>query len=136
MSSRSSFSLEVESSLRIGAEYGSTGGVGVCTLFPPTRVDTDNNFPSRMTLPQPKPEPGASVTADFASWSVGVALLDRPVAPRDALEPFLFLVVESDGEIWAPFSDVGVARDSCERDEKCSSSLGRFRESFRTKEGR
>jgi hypothetical protein len=100
MSSRSSFSLEVESSLRIGAEYGSTGGLGVCTLFPPTRVDTDNNLPSRMTLPQPKPEPGVSVTADFPSWSVGDALLDWPLTPKDALDPFLFLeAVESDGEI-------------------------------------
>lgn len=137
MSSRSSISLEVESSLRIGARYGSIGGLGACTLLPPTKVDTDNNLPSRMTLPQPKPEPGASVTDDFASASAGDALRDWPLTPKDAFDPFLFLeVVESDGEIWAPFSDVGVASDSCERDGKCCSSLGRFRESFLTNDGR
>jgi len=100
MSSRSSFSLEVESSLRIVAGFGSTDGLGACTLLPPTKVDTDNSLPSRMTLPQPKPEPGASVTADFASWSAGEPLRDWPLTPKDAFDPFLFLeVVESEGEI-------------------------------------
>lgn len=32
------------------------------TLRPPTSVETESILPSRMTLPQPKPEPGVSVT--------------------------------------------------------------------------
>lgn len=112
----------------------STGGAAGWDFAPPTRVDTESSLPSRMTLPQPKPEPGARVTADLASPFSGDVDLSMV-----RIEPFLVRVVdageasEAKGE---PFSEVGVARESWDLLEKCCSSLGRFRESLRTNDGK
>lgn len=74
------------------------------------------------------------MTADLVSPFSGDT--DLSIVP---IEPFLVRAVdageasEAKGE---PFSDVGVATESCDLLEKCWSSLGRLRESLRTNDGK
>ncbi|SRR5258708_692818 len=70
MMSRSSARRDVESRRLLlpavgGFEVGVTGAAG----FEAPNVEMEKSFPSLMTLPQPKPEPGVSVTADLVGLS-------------------------------------------------------------------
>ena len=75
MSSRSSVRRDVESRRLLlpavgGFEIGVTGAAG----FEAPKVEMEKSFPSLMTLPQPKPEPGVSVTADLVGLSATVSV--------------------------------------------------------------